>query len=351
MESKGTPCDVIVVGAGLVGALSAWRLAEEGQHVTVLEATKAVGGTSVQGAGVAFLGAPQPYATLAQDQGTERAAEVWDLTQENLALLHQLAQQLNIEIEQTGSLRLTDRSADAMIYKNSVTQLKSIGIKATLEDASEEGFLVGIRTQEDLTFNPHALIQALLDHPRIDIQTQTEVQQLKYRDETLVVWARKHYDHAKTVILAGGAYGLGLCPNIQTLVYPQVIQVIDLQSRPTTTTPLILNNGRVVAQSRGDIWRIVAWPEKSSQGWQMLTKAANTLCRDPEVHRRWSGWVAQTTDGLPIIGELPTLPGTYAITGLGPWGLSWAFVAVEQLVGLLQQATSSTALHINRLLT
>src|SRR3546814_2785953 len=41
----------------------------------------------------------------------------------------------------------------------------------------------------------------------------------------------------------------------------------------------------------------------------------------------WSGWRAATNDHLPMIGEVPELPGVWLACGYGSRGLSWSALA------------------------
>ena len=78
--------DVIVIGAGLAGALVARYLADGGMQIVVLEATASPGGSAKSKHIVALLGTPEPYSELESRWGRESALHIWDLTFENLHL-------------------------------------------------------------------------------------------------------------------------------------------------------------------------------------------------------------------------------------------------------------------------
>jgi tRNA 5-methylaminomethyl-2-thiouridine biosynthesis bifunctional protein len=349
--------DVVVVGAGLAGTLIARRLAEENQRVTVLEATDTIGGNSIRSIGVALLGTPEPYPVLADRLGEDLAAQVWMLTQKNLEALRRTAQNIGVQVSKVGSFRLTDRSDEALLLQKAATMLNEIGIDATLEDATDKGFLVGLRTAEDLAFNPKELVESLIDHPNIDVHTGTEVQRLMHQSETLraddvAIWAHKYYSRAETVILASGAYTLHRHQELGRFMHPQLIQAIDCDAMSTSTLPLILPgdaHNQVIAKNSATTLRMVTWAETHKQGWRILTQAAESLCRNASLRGRWSGWTVQSEDRLPVIGEIPGLPGVYIVNGLGTWGLSWAFIAADLLVALILQDQQPSHLDLNRL--
>ncbi len=64
MVEPGMPvdrCDVVVVGAGIVGAAVAARLARQGLQVAVLEAQQVAGGATGRSAGMVLTGLPGNY--------------------------------------------------------------------------------------------------------------------------------------------------------------------------------------------------------------------------------------------------------------------------------------------------
>jgi glycine/D-amino acid oxidase-like deaminating enzyme len=350
-------CDVVVVGAGLAGTLIARRLAEENQRVIILEATDTIGGSSIKSTGVALLGTPELYPTLAERLGEDLAAQVWMLTQKNLESLRRTAQAMGVSVSKVGSLRLTDRDNEVTLFQKAAIMLNAIGVDIILEDAADEGFLVGLHTTDDLAFEPEALIQSLIDHPNIDVHTRTEVQKLTPRADDLAIWAHKYYHRAETVVLAGGAYTIHRHQELGKFMHPQLIQTIDCDPVSNVTLPLILPgnaHSQVIVKNTTTSLRMVTYADTQKEGWQRLTQTAVSMCRNTQeqealLRGRWSGWAAESEDALPLIGEVPGLPGVYTINGLGPWGLSWVFIAADLLVDLILKKKTPPLLDISRL--
>jgi glycine/D-amino acid oxidase-like deaminating enzyme len=70
---------------------------------------------------------------------------------------------------------------------------------------------------------------------------------------------------------------------------------------------------------------------------------------DLEKADRWSEVMGFTTDGLPLLGRLPSLPQAYFAVGFGGHGLSWAFVAAERLVSAMLHDAELGLLSARRL--
>src|SRR5438105_4981135 len=76
-------CDVVVVGAGILGAYTAYTLAAQGRSVALLETRFPAAGATGRNAGMCLMGAADNYATGVARFGRERARELWLLTREN----------------------------------------------------------------------------------------------------------------------------------------------------------------------------------------------------------------------------------------------------------------------------
>ncbi|MBN1872913.1 MAG: FAD-binding oxidoreductase [Anaerolineae bacterium] len=347
--------DVVVVGAGLVGALIARELADADYGVAVLEAREQPGGLAKHSVGLALQGTPEPYMFLARRAGDEIARQVWRLTQENLDLLAQTLEHFQQSTKRVGSLRLTGESTHAHLYQDSVDALNRENYAVTLEDASDYGYLIGINTQDDLSFSPQALTEALLDHPNIDLQTQAEVQEIRLLDAQpgtppqLAIWAHKHYLRARQVVLTGGAHVTRLSRSLGSVIHPQLIQSIDIHTSENLPLPLLLNDGHIVIHPDSEYWRLAGWRPNNEVVWSQLVEIAQQFCPRATVTARHSAWVAQSNDGFPVVGAIPEIPKVYAISGLGPWGLSWVCITVKHLLRLMLHEEDAGFFNLNRL--
>lgn len=344
--------DAVVVGAGLTGALVAHHLAEASLNVVVLEATAAPGGIAGRGAGLALLGTPEFYAALQKRLDADTARHIWELTQHNLALLVATAGKLGQTVTQTGSFRVTD---DGESLQQSVTQLKQNLFTVDVAEVTEPVNLTGIKVDDDLTFDPGAMIDALLDHPNITIEYETEVQAVKqtansaYHGAPLTVWAHKHYIWAKNVILTNGAHAVRLDDGLANVVRPLAMHAVDVQTAAALSMPWVLDDGQVVVQQRDeDICRIVGWSSSGEGVLALVADAAEELCPAATVAARQTWWVAQSEDGLPVVGVSPNTPNVYVVSGLGPWGMSWVFIAVDRLISVLVHGEDPGTLSIAR---
>ena len=185
MSTLSDTYDTVVVGAGFTGALVAHHLAKASQNVVVLEAKSMPGGTTSKGVGIAFLGTPEPYAALQARLGADEGRQVWKLTRRNLDSLNKTLEEVHQQATPVGSLRVAADTAEATVLQESATLLRQDLYAAEMDDEVGEanlrdyGYQTGLRTAEDLAFDPEALTAALLDHANITVEYETEVQAIR----------------------------------------------------------------------------------------------------------------------------------------------------------------------------
>ncbi len=361
MSTLSDTYDAVVVGAGLTGALVAHHLAEASQNVVVLEAKSAPGGAAAKGAGVAFLGTPEPYAALQTRLGADEGRHIWKLTRRNLDLLTTTLQKVHQQATPVGSLRFTAEAAEAALLQESATLLRQDLYAAEIDDATGYGYLVGLRTAEDLIFDPAALTVTLLNHANITVEYETEVQAIHQAHRpaggraaepaVLSIWARKHYLHARHVILANGAHAPRLHPGLADVISPLAMHAIDLRYAAALPTPLIINRGQVIVQAHGAHWRVVGWSNANEDILPVMAGVVQQLCPDAPVLARHSWWAAQSADGLPVVGQAPDMPNVSVVNGLGPCGWSWVCIAVDRLIGALLHDEKIGLLALDRFST
>jgi glycine/D-amino acid oxidase-like deaminating enzyme len=328
--------DVIVVGAGLTGALIASTLAEEGLHVVVLEAATSLGGTVKRQPGLALLGTPDPFAQLVDRVGEELAHTLWELTSENLVRLEILLDRVGVPVQKTGSLRLAADSAESELYRDSAARLATYGYAVELEDDSRYGDQVALSTSDDLLFDPQALVSKLLAHDNIILELDAEVHKVKERPgDGIAIFAHKRYLWADKIVLANGIHATRLSAELAEVLHPACVHTLVFGNTKTLSGPLILDNGRIFFLPDGDAAYLTGWGNDEADIFWRLTAVAQQLCPDAAVYDRYTTRIARSDDMLPVVDRLSTNPQISVINGLGPFGLSLALVAADELVELV----------------
>lgn len=359
-------CDVVVVGAGIVGAAVAARLARLGIRVAVLDAQEVAGGATGRSAGIVTGGLPGHYRWAVETFGREQAQALWRLTVEGRERLAEAAARLGMPAERSDSLALAVTPEEADSLRASAVLLQQDGFRVEFDsgDPLGRGFLAAIRQRDDVVVDAAQMARALLASAPIAVHPGTEVVRLQPEGETVRVWARRRNVRCSAVVLAVDGYASLLDRVLARWVAPGRALLATTEPVPGVALPgpcyadygyeyvRPLAGGRLLVGA----WR---WPRSddgASAADEYLRQglARFLSCYFPQVQgrivSRRSGIIGLTPDGLPIVGALPHLPGVYVAVGLGGWGLSWALVAAERVVESLTEGADPGLLSAGRLI-
>lgn len=343
-QRRSDACDVVVVGAGLVGASVAARLTREGFDTAILEARRITGGATGRSAGMVLAGLPGHYSWAASVYGRQRAYQLWALTVGGRDRLVEGAGRLGIPIERTGSLALAVDEEEADMLWESVKLLREDGFDASfsLTDPLDRGFRGALHRPEDAMVDAAALTRALLDADDVVVHEGTEVYALEPAGEDIRIWAHGRTVLCSAVVLAVNGYAALVHPYLSERVAPVRCQVfaVEVADKALHDQPCTFAHGREFLRPLPD-GRVLmgGWRrEQSSPGRDDPGNTPGGLVSRhfPEVDLggvdRRTEVMGFTPDGLPLLGRVPGLPQVYFAVGFGGRGLSWAFVAGERLV-------------------
>ena len=364
-QKRDDACDIVVVGAGLVGAAVAARLASEGIETAVLEAREAAGGATGRSAGMVLTGLPGHYNWAVSSYGRQKAREIWALTVEGRERLVEAAERLEMDVERNGSLALAVDDAEVDALRESVELLREDGFDAWFgpTDPLERGFRAALRQPDDVAVDGAVLTRALLSTSGVIVHEGTEVYDLEPAGEYVRVWARGRTVLCSAVVLAVNGYASLIDAYFANKVAP--IRNLVFATEPLDGTlleqPCCADYGYEYCRQLPDRRLLLgAWRRRfasiretklSDVVQDGLTRFASRYFPEVDLRRvaRWSGVMGFTPDGLPLVGALPDLPRVHFAVGFGGRGLAWAFVAAERLVGAVLRDADVGLLSADRL--
>lgn len=360
-ERRTDACDVVVVGAGLVGAAVAARLKREGYDTAILEARRVTGGATGRSLGMALLGLAGSYSWAVSVYGRERSREVWALTAGGRSRMVETARRLGVPFQRTGSLALAvdDEQADALW--ESVKLLRADGFDAsfTLTDPLGRGFQAALRRPDDVRVDAAALTRALLEDACVPVHEKTEVYALEPMRDGIRVWAHGRTVVCSAVVLAVNGYAALVDPYLAEHIAPVTCLVFGSEPLdepfPDRLCTVDYDKGFLRALPDGRLL-LGTWQQQGSlpAGEYAESRLGELVSRhfpefDLKGADRWSEVMGFTPDGLPLLGQLPSLPQAYFAVGFGGRGLSWAFVVAERLVDAMLHDADLGLLSASRL--
>ena len=348
--------DVLVVGAGILGAAAAYQLARRGLRVVVAErgaANREGSGTTAGNLHVQAIHTRRPGQDVPVD--SERLVPLQKAASDRWA---QVADELGADIglQRSGGLMVAETEEQVRELKVKAGWEATAGLATEVVDGdTARGMLPalgpGVRAATwcpaDGYANPLLVTQAYLDAARrlgAEVRTFTPVTGLARRGAGWrAVIAGQPLEVAAVVNVAGPwASQVAAMAGASLALTPVAIQMHATVRTPALLPHLVqhIGEGLSVKQvAAGQILIGGGWPSAplnlDGRTQSSVASMAGNLAQAVRVLpplaglrllRTWAGPLAATPDEMPVIGALPGLPGlflaagTYAFTFAPLWG-------------------------------
>ena len=353
-------CDVAVVGGGLTGLLAADRLARSGADVLLIDHRGPPAAATARATGVVALGWIDSPARLAAGLGEPITEHLMRWSAEAVASLRRTAAELGVSWRPTGSLRLALDPGDAAAWETSIALMQRWGLGGGCRPVSDgelaalgpgQGLVGGAVVPDDAVVDLSALVAALAERftasggRRLDAQVTLEAGS----GAPILSMAHGSRLTAELVVAAAGACSATLHPFFGSCIYPVRLQGLHTAAGVSSLAAPVLARHRfeVACPEADGALSFVGcrWADQPEMGAgetddaqlsERVTARQDAWLRDNlgvdvGEPRRWSGIVACTCDGLPILGPLPGAPRVIAAVGWSGWGLALAPRAVDSI--------------------
>jgi glycine/D-amino acid oxidase-like deaminating enzyme len=350
--------DVVVIGAGIVGAMTAFRLAEAGLRTTLLDADFAGGGST---------GAAMGHLVVMDDSDAQFALTKYSRDRWN-ALADQLPR--SAEHERAGTLWLAASDADLAVAASRATAYRAHGVAADVLTSAElqraepllRSDLAGaLRVPDDGVCYPPAIARWLCERAiELGATVRSGTSAVAIGDRTVTLHDGTAL-HAGAIVLAAGATAPQLLPQLPVIprkghlvitdrqagaVRHQLVELGYLHSAHTFGAASVAFNvqpritGQVLIGSSRELVQFDARINRSLVG-AMLVRAFSFIpaLQQARALRTWVGFRPATPDKLPLIGPWRAVPGLWIATGHEGLGITMATGTADLIVaGILERA-------------
>lgn len=358
LVSVDAAADLIVIGAGIIGAACAQALAARGLRVLVLDA----GLHSATAAGMGHL-------LVLDDNAAELA-----LSQYSLQRWRELAVHLPeaCAYRNNGTLWLAANAEEMAVAEHKFSVLQAQGVACELvaggalrqrEPALREGLAGGLLITGDGILYAPATAQWMLQSPRIE-QRQAKVCAVQDNRVCLEdgTWLR-----ADAVVLANGIQATELCPELPIEAKKGHLLITDRYPGSVTHTLVELGYVTSAHNASGPSTACNIQPRPTGQlfigasrqfgtldpaveGWmlaRMLKRATEYMPDLAQLNaiRAWTGFRAASPDGLPLVGRHPHHQGLWLAVGHEGLGVTTAPASADLLCAQLFNETPPLAAH------
>ena len=354
-------CDVAVIGGGIVGCSAAYWLtrARPDLRVAIVDQGQLASGASGRNAGFILQGAGSDYLLDVRRFGQERAKRLYRFTRENR---DQIFEQFGAaaQVESTGSLVVAGSEEEDRRLQEAVGMMRSDGAPAMYFSADETNrrisgrdFLGSLYAPSGAVMNPVSLVQAVGRASGADVLENHQVQHIEPASEGVSIETSVRMVRAERVVVALNAYLPMLFPALGRYVRPvraQMLATTPLSER-WLDVPVYSHDGfYYVRQSRSGI--ILAGGgrrrhEAVEVGYDVVTtrpvqddieaylRRHFPKASGMRVDLRWSGIMGFSPDGLPVLGPIPGLAGSFFAAGFSGHGMAYGFRFGKLLADLI----------------
>ena len=358
--------DIVVIGAGISGALVCWELTNAGYKVAVVDRRHAGTGSTSASTALLQYEIDTPLHKLSKLVGKENAVRSYELCREAIYDLQKICHQ---QLKEESLLRLKPSLQYASYDSHTKNLEKEYRLREEagfrlqwLDSASLEskfGFAKSsaILSEDGAEADAYRITHLLLAKSisiGSDIYDNTEVRSIQHkRNGVELVTSTGFRILAKKLVIACGYESQRyIKQKVQELhstfaIVSETCKDKDFWYKNaliwetknpylylrTTNDRRILVGGKDVNHS-DPAYRDNLLPRKAKD----LLLAFNELFPDIpfKIDFRWAGVFASTKDGLPFIGAIPERPNTYFALGFGGNGITFSVLASKMIREMIQ---------------
>lgn len=356
--------DVVIIGAGISGALIADQLSAAGLDVAIVDRRGAVKGSTPASTALLQYEIDTPLSKLAKRVGWGRAERIWRRSKLALDALRERARHLGIDADQANrdSLYIEGDVLDAEGLRDEGQARRRAGFESTFLRAHEVEARYGIRRRaalmgyDNMSADPRRLAAGFLNAAlargarlcapveatgvhggRGSVSVETDAgPMIRARS---VVFAtgyelprgvpRKDHRIASTWALATRPQPRRLWPE-SCFIWEAASPYLYMRAGP---------KGEVICGGEDeDFSDAEARDGMSNQKFAAIEDKLGRLLPgiDARAARTWCGNFGTSRLGIPSIGPVPRMPNCYAVLGYGGNGITFSFMAAQMLRSMIE---------------
>ena len=326
--------DVLIVGGGMAGILTAFMLEKEGVDYILIESDRVCSG--ITGNTTAKITSQHGliYGKLLKTYGEEYARMYWRSNEDAIENYRILCRDIPCDFEEKSNFVYSTGSNEMIITE--LNALNSLGIPASYIKETSLPFSVSgaVRFENQAQFNPMKFVSAVSKNLNILENTRAEEFGEGFvRTASGVITAKNiivatHFP----IINKHGAFFMKMHQSRSYVIALENAQNIDGMYLDEADSGFSFRNyGSLLLLGSGS-----HRTGKPSEGWQPLEDFARKYYPDSEIKYRWAAQDCMTLDGSAYIGRYANdAGGLYVATGFNKWGMTQSMVAARLLCDLI----------------
>lgn len=343
---KDIDCDIAVIGGGIAGYLTAFKLAEAGRKVTLLEANRLFSGTTGRTTAKISVNQGSVYAELSARYGQSAAKLYYCAQEEGKREYAELVERHHIECDwmETDSYVFSEDGGSNL--ENVFEVLRGIG--AECEMAYELPPFRGacaLKMKGEYLFDPLKFLSAL----PVSFEIYESTRAVKVDTKRKLIQTDKATVRADKIIIAThypivnsrGGYFMKLRQSMSytVAVREKCTENMYLNEREDGLSVRPYAEGTLFGGGDHRTGRI-----ESERHFDRLKERAKSLFGADAVTHCWCAEDVMTFDGMPMAGRYSkNTADVYVVTGFNKWGMTNAMVCASVLTDAILKRKNAYA--------
>lgn len=358
-------CEVLVVGGGIGGALSAHLLAKQGVDAILVERGQIASGSSLVSTGLLQYASDKMLTSCIHTFGESPALHFYRLSQQALERLKQISAELREDerLTERSSVYLASSEQDATKLREEYEALQRFGFPAewwtpgVIAEKFPFRYPGAIYTPGDAEMNPFAFVHGLLcraSRQGVQVFEHSPVRGYEHAEGGRIRWrCGEGSVSAKHVIWATGyetqqfKKESGASLTVSYAIVTEPVNKAEIWYENSliweTARPYLYmrttRDGRIITGGLDESLppRGLQEGRENHQSKVLLEELYRLFpeYRSLSSAYAWGAVFGETRDGLPYIGPHPDFPGVYFLEGYGGNGTICNTIAAEMIVDTL----------------
>ncbi len=361
--SRAVSCDVLVIGAGISGAIIAEALSDAGLDVVIADRRGAVQGSTAASTALLQYEIDTPLSVLSERIGRDRAERMWRRSRLAVDALRERTRALGIKAEQAtrDTLYLSGNVLDGAGLEAEAEARRRAGFEVSFLKPAEVSDLYGIKGRsaivgrDNYMADPRLLAAGYLNAALARgarLYAPVEVTDIEASQSGVIAATKDGPEiQCKSLVFATGyemAKGVPKKGN-------SIISTWVIATRPQPRK--IWPTGCIIWEAADPYLYIRTTPEghvicggedveiaDADERDALNEMKAATLVRklgkllpmiDATADYSWSGSFGDSETGTPTIGPVPKMPNCYAAMGYGGNGITFSMMAGQMLRAMI----------------
>lgn len=330
-----TKTDVLIIGGGMAGLLTAYKLHSAGISCLLIEADSICAGVTRNTTAKITSQHGLVYDALLRQFGADTAQLYWQANEDALAQYRMLSQKTDCDFEEKDSYVYTIHHPDKL--EKEMAALQKLHIPGELTQAVSLPFSTAgaIRFRHQAQFHPLKFVAEICRE--LDIREHTRA--LAFEGNTVIT--DRGTIQADRIIIATHFPMLNKHGSYFLKLYQQRSYVLALKNAPKLDGMYRDEAEEGLSlRSFGDYLLLGGGSHrtgKQSPGWLPLETAAQKYYPEARPVCYWATQDCMSLDKMPYIGQYSArTPNVYVAAGFNKWGMTGSMTAATVLGNLLQ---------------